>query len=249
MKPTIVNWKCLIDDTPIPDQPKSNAKNSNLNLNKSTANKTTTSPTVASTTLLQNNESLDNNNPKPPNMHQKQVKTFAQAVSNLCDIPNSQLPQPILKGDNFSISIPEEEYVVGLEACKYTLHARVIWPKGSTPLTAVALRTKLSTLWKDLSRWGISSLGKGFYELTFSCLEDVKRVRSLPSWNLNPGIMKLFTWTKDFCPSLQNNTFEQVWVRIYGLPQEYWRPMILFAIASSAGTPICTEPLASLQEF
>jgi len=116
----------------------------------------------------------------------------------------------------------------------------VICSKGSTPLTVVALRTKLSTLWKDLRRWGISSLGKGFYELTFSCLEDVKHVKSLSSWNLNLGIMKLFTWTKDFCPSLQNNTSAQVWVRIYGLPQEYWRPRILFAIASSAGTPTCT---------
>ena len=33
----------------------------------------------------------------------------------------------------------------------------------------------------------------------------------------------------------------KVWVRVHGLPQEYWRPKILFAIASSAGTPICTD--------
>ncbi|MCI67187.1 DUF4283 domain protein, partial [Trifolium medium] len=30
------------------------------------------------------------------------------------------------------------------------------------------------------------SLGKGFYEFTFSSLEDVRRVRSIASWNLNP---------------------------------------------------------------
>jgi hypothetical protein len=30
-------------------------------------------------------------------------------------------------------------------------------------------------------------------------------------------------------------------MRIYGLGQEYWRPKILFAIASSVGTPICTD--------
>jgi len=47
----------------------------------------------------------------------------------------------------------------------------------------------------DVSRVAsaFSSLGKGYYEFTFSCLEDVKRVRSVPSWNLNPGITQSST--------------------------------------------------------
>jgi hypothetical protein len=182
---------------------------------------------------------------KPPQSTQKPIKTFAQAVSNLCDIPTSQLQQPILKGDNFSISIPEEEYVAGMDACKFNLHARIIWAKGSTPLTVFALKAKLSTLWKDFAQWGVTSLGKGFNEFIFTRLEDVKRVRSVASWNLSPGIMKLFSWTKDFSPSVQNSTSAQVWVRIYGLSQEYWRPRILFAISSSVGTPICTDSASS----
>jgi len=128
-----------------------------------------------------------------------------------------------------------------METCKHNLHARVIWPKGSTPLIVLALRKKLSEIWKDLSLWGVMSLGKGFYEFSFSCLEDVKRVRSIASWNLNPGILKLFTWTKDFSPNVQNSSLAQVWLRIYGLSQEYWRPKILFSIACSVGTPICTD--------
>jgi len=51
----------------------------------------------------------------------------------------------------------------------------------------------------------------------------------------------MFDWTRDFCPSLQNNNSAQVWLRIHGLAQEYWRPKIFFAIASSVGTPICTD--------
>jgi len=100
---------------------------------------------------------------------------------------------------------------------------------------------KLSTMWKDLDKWGITSLVKRFYEFSFSCLEDVKRVRSIALWSMSPGIMKLFAWTKDFNPSVQNNTSAQVWVRIFGLSQEHWRPRILFAIASNIGTPICTD--------
>jgi hypothetical protein len=47
--------------------------------------------------------------PNPP-------KTFAQALTNLCDIPLSQLPHPVVKGDRLAIEIPETLYQVGLEA-------------------------------------------------------------------------------------------------------------------------------------
>jgi hypothetical protein len=107
-----------------------------------------------------------------------------------------------VKGDRLAIEIPENFYLAGLEACKHNLHGRVIWPKGSTPLSVGALKDKLSLIWKDLSRWGIISLGKGFYEFTFSSLEDVRRVRSSPSWNINPGFLKLFAWSRDFNPKL-----------------------------------------------
>jgi hypothetical protein len=182
-----------------------------------------------------------NTNIEPP----KPQKTFAQALNNLCDIPLSQFPQPVIKGDRLAIEIPESIYEAGLEACKHNLHGRILWPKGSTPLLVVALKTKLSQVWKNLSRWGVISLGKGFFEFTFSSLEDVKRVRYVPSWNLNPGLLKLFAWTKDFNPKLQHNTSAQVWVKIYGLSQEYWHKNILFTIAGSLGTPICIDSVTA----
>lgn len=191
-------------------------------------------------------------NPKPqiqPKNSTNPQKSFVQALSNVCDIPSSQFPQPCFKGDRLAIPIPDEEYLAGVEACKHNLHGRIVWPKGSTPLTVVAVKNKLTPIWKDLSRWGITSLGKGFYEFSFSSLEDVRRVRSVASWNLNPGFLKLFSWTGDFNPNLQNNTTAQVWVRIYGLSQEYWRPKILFAIVSSIGTPICTDAIAAKPMF
>ena len=51
----------------------------------------------------------------------------------------------------------------------------------------------------------------------------------------------MFAWSKDFNSSLQQSNSAQVWVKIYGLSQEYWRPKILFAIASIVGTSICTN--------
>lgn len=174
-----------------------------------------------------------------------QQKTFAQALSNVCDIPLNQLPQPCLKGDHLAIEIPEDEYLAGMDECKFGLQGRVIWPKGSPPIPIDNLRAKLTVLWKSLGRWGITSIGKGYYEFTFSTLEDMKRVRSVGSWSLNPGFLKLFTWTKGFNAGVQQQTTSQVWLRIYGLAQEYWRKKILFTIASSVGSPICTDAITS----
>ncbi|GAU13228.1 hypothetical protein TSUD_245980 [Trifolium subterraneum] len=167
--------------------------------------------------------------------------TFAQALSNVCDIPLNQFPKPCVKGDRWAIAIPEEEYLAGMEACKHNLHGKIIWPKGATPLSLESLRAKLAVLWKAIGKWGVMSLGKGFYEFSFSTLEDLRSVRSISSWNLAPGVLKLFAWTSNFNPSMQQLSSAQVWIRIFGLSQEYWRPKILFAIASSVGTPICMD--------
>jgi len=73
----------------------------------------------------------------------------------------------------------------------------------------------------------------------------MKRVRAVASWSLNPGVLKHFAWTQDFSPSTQHQSTTQVWLRIYGLAQEYWRKKILFAIACSVGTPICTDSITN----
>jgi hypothetical protein len=72
-----------------------------------------------------------------------QQKSFALALSNVCDIPLSQLPKPCVKGDRWSIAIPEEEYLAGIDACKHNLHGRIFWPKGVTPLSLDSLKSKL----------------------------------------------------------------------------------------------------------
>jgi hypothetical protein len=66
---------------------------------------------------------MDSSTPPPPPSKPNpspitQQKTFVQALSNVCDIPQSQLQKPCVKGDEMSIIILEEEYEVGLDACK-----------------------------------------------------------------------------------------------------------------------------------
>jgi len=59
-------------------------------------------------------------NPKP--VPKNQQKTFAQALSNVCDVPLSQLPQTCMKGDKVAIEIPEDEYLAGMDECIHSLH-------------------------------------------------------------------------------------------------------------------------------
>lgn len=107
------------------------------------------------------------------------VKSFAETVDNVCNIPFSQFPIPCVKGDHLAIGIPEYEYKHGVEAYKHNLHGIVVWSKCCIPLTVVPMRLKLSRLWKSIIKWGITSLGKGFFKFSFSCLEDVHIVRSV----------------------------------------------------------------------
>lgn len=143
----------------------------------------------------------------------------------------------------------EHPYLAWIISCKFNLHGRILWPKGSTPLNVSSFRAKLLSLWKSLSKWGITSLGKWYYEFSFSSLEDSQQVRSIGAWNLNPGHLKLFAWTKDFNHNAQSYASSQVWSRIYGLAQEYWKPNFFFSIGSRIGAPICTNQFTNKPKF
>lgn len=79
----------------------------------------------------------------------------------------------------------------------------------------VALRAKLVKIWLEVKQWSVLSLGKGYYEVTFAFAEDMRGVRALGTLNLNPGSLKLFSWTRDFNLSMQNNTFSQVRIQVF----------------------------------
>lgn len=114
-----------------------------------------------------------------------QGKSFAQVVNNSFD---SQLPKPCLKGDSMAIKISESEYHVGVVDCKNILYGRLMLSKGDSPVKINDLRLKLSKIWSTSSSWTMVPLGKGYYEFSFSSLDDQKKVRSNGSWNVNPGV-------------------------------------------------------------
>lgn len=83
--------------------------------------------------------------------------------------------------------------------------------------------------------------GEGYYELSFSSLEDLRSVWAVGAWHLNLGLLRLSQWTPDFQVNRQKQTHVQCWVRIHDLPQEYWRTKLLFEIAGGLGSPISLD--------
>ncbi|XP_019431608.1 PREDICTED: uncharacterized protein LOC109338759 [Lupinus angustifolius] len=104
----------------------------------------------------------------------QKTKSFAQAVTNSAHVSVSHLPQPCLKRDAIAIKIIEVDYQAGLQRCKSHLHGRLVLAKGDKPLKFVELKEKLTSLWSKIGKWSIISLGKGFYDFSFSLPEDMR---------------------------------------------------------------------------
>ncbi|XP_019435933.1 PREDICTED: uncharacterized protein LOC109342397 [Lupinus angustifolius] len=167
----------------------------------------------------------------------------------MCDISISQLPQPCIKGDVTAIKILQEEYQAGLQRCKTHLHGRLILSKGDSPLTFTELKAKLQSLWNVIGTWSMISLGRGFYDFSFASVEDMRSICAVGSWSLKPGFLRLSLWSPDFNPSLQKVSHSQCWVRILGLPLEYWSARILFSIVGGLGVPISLNDATSSRSF
>lgn len=139
------------------------------------------------------------------------MKSFVDTVNKVCDIPTSQLSQLVIEGDIIAITISKDEYKARIKGCKLNLHGR------NSPLKISVLRSNLTPLWQYLSKWSIISLEGGFYDISFSSLEDSQKFQSMGVWNLNPSYIQVFVQTKDFNPNAQSHTSTQVWLKTYGL--------------------------------
>lgn len=100
------------------------------------------------------------------------------------------------------------------------------------------LKLKLSLLWSiPESNWIITPLGKGFFNLDMKNMDAQSFIFARGTLFLKPGVIKISRWIPNFNPNTQKLTNWQVWVRIFGLSLEYWRPTLLFDIAKGIGMP------------
>lgn len=77
----------------------------------------------------------------------------------------------------------------------------------------------------------------------------MKKVWALGAVQLKPGLLRFFCWSKDFDPHNQTQSHAQLWVRLLNLPQEHWRKITLFEIASGIGTPLTIDEATQSRLF
>ena len=176
----------------------------------------------------------------PPKIMQR--ISFAQALATTPNIAsNDNMPKPLIRGESVSITITQQTYEKGLEICKHNLRGRLVLNKGDKPYTTKDIHLKLQKQWNTIGEWSMRPLGRGYFEFTFSSDTDLCMVWASGTVNLQPGILRLFEWTKDFNMNKQSNTYAQVWIRLMELPQEYWMDRTLREIASAVGTPLIID--------
>ena len=121
-------------------------------------------------------------------------KSFAQALfgTSSGDTFLTNLPPKVIMGDSVRVKISQAAYESGLAACRFNLHGRLTLHKGDTPLTTLALKSKLNNLWPQLQNWNLIPLGKGFFEFNFNSLEDMRKIWAIGVVNLKPGFMRFY---------------------------------------------------------
>jgi hypothetical protein len=124
--------------------------------------------------------------------------------------------------DNLSIRITKDVYAKGLERCKHHIYGGLFLNKGDKPYTIKEITAKFLMHWKTKGPWKIISLGRGFFEFSFSSDDDGRTSLAMGTVNLKPELLRLSRWSQDFNKYSQRLTHVQVWIRLLDLPQEYW---------------------------
>ncbi|KAM2953591.1 hypothetical protein FF1_031959 [Malus domestica] len=167
------------------------------------------------------------------------ARTFAAINGVESSVNLSQLPSTTVRGDVTYVKISEDLYQEQLRSCRTNLIGWLLLKKGTMPMKTEFLKSALASLWKLHNSWKLVPLGKGYFDLHFSSEEDMRSVWGGGTCTLQFGLFRLSQWQPYFKPGdVLPQTHAQVWIKIYGLSQEYWHPRILMEIARGVGTPL-----------
>ncbi|XP_062010594.1 uncharacterized protein LOC133726979 [Rosa rugosa] len=180
------------------------------------------------------------------------AKTFASILSDSVEssVSLSQLPAPVIRGDKTYVKINEALYQEQLKNFKTNLIGRLLLRKGSVPMKTSVLKGLLADLWRPAAPWRLVPLGKGYFDIHFGTEEDLRRVWGGGTCTLADGLFRLAQWKPDFVPGdVLPQTHAQLWIRLYGLSQDYWHPQHLMEIARGVGTPLQLDRATKEREF
>ena len=97
------------------------------------------------------------------------------------------------------------------------------------------LHNRLLAMWKPTGRLDCVGLGNGFFLTRLSLREDYENILKRGPWFIGEHFLSIRPWEPDFRPETASVTSVAVWVRLNGLPIEYYNPEALCHIGKTIG--------------
>ena len=94
----------------------------------------------------------------------------------------------------------------------------------------------INSSWKHKGHFDLHLGSKGFFIVSFISLEDRNHIiDGGPYFYYSVGLF-LRPWKEKFSPKNEDMRIDQVWIRLYSLPHEYWDAEILEELGNCLGT-------------
>lgn len=90
--------------------------------------------------------------------------------------------------------------------------------------------------WKPKGHIDLKLGEKGFFTVIFSILEDKEIIFEGGPYFMNNSILFMRHWEDCYNPNHENMLAAPIWVRLFGLPMEFWDPDILEGIGNTIRT-------------
>ncbi|XP_057816789.2 uncharacterized protein LOC131030121 [Cryptomeria japonica] len=122
-----------------------------------------------------------------------------------------------------------------------TLVGKILGPKPNIDIVKAFNKCK----WALKGQVDITTMSKGGLSMTFSCKEDMSRVLCGGPWLISKSTLTLQKWSPKM--DLNESFFVQapVWVRLSGLPLEFWVEDVFKGIASSFDELLSMDPITA----
>ena len=97
------------------------------------------------------------------------------------------------------------------------------------------LISRLVSLWKLVGKMECIDLGNDFFLIIFSITKDRARVLKGGPWFVKGHYLSIRCWEPNFMAETAKLSAVAVWIRLLGLPIEYYEPSVLRDIGLAIG--------------
>ncbi|XP_059635632.1 uncharacterized protein LOC132277805 [Cornus florida] len=155
---------------------------------------------------------------------------------------NSKVDKEHSLPTNGVIELPQEISAIGLSHLKSNLLGYFI--HKALPFGMV--KDLANTLWADKGLLKVTNSEKGLYEFHFSTTEQCTIILEEGPWFFTNKHIVLNHWKPDFQRAMHVTIL--VWIKLFGLPLNFWTKPGLSHISSFIGVPLFADPITEKKQ-